>query len=196
MAKETGCYLESNRTVFSFWPFFLWTVPLATVYTLGYWQREHWCGRGILEAVAVPLVLVSVISYGLLAWRRDNEFAKILCVLSLGFFCREWHFAGTSKGIYVLIVIVASWGVIRRKQIARLIKNTPVEIWLWATLLCYMLSQIVARRLFAERHLGILPMEARYHIPLEETMETMAHLLLAITSLLAWRQFDTEKTVI
>ncbi|MHC4386304.1 MAG: hypothetical protein ACYSUG_04865 [Planctomycetota bacterium] len=185
--------LKPRRTVVSFWPFTLWILPFIIVYALGHWELQKWCGREVLEQIALPLVLVSVVSYGLLAWRRGNELAKVLFVLSVGFFCREWHFAGTSKGIYVLIAIVAGWSVYRRKRITALIKDTPVEIWLWAACLCYVLSQVIARRAFGSDHLNILPMEEQYNVEFEETMETLAHLMLAVTSLVAWRQFDAKK---
>ena len=193
MSEIIESHSQPRRTVASFWPFFLWGVPIIAVYTLGYWDLDRWCGREILEQAALPLVLISVVSYGLLAWRRGNEFAKLLLVLSLGIFCREWHFPGTSKGIYVLIVCVIGWGIYQRKKITALIKDTPVEIWIWAAGMCYVMSQLIARRAFGERHLNILPMEDLYHIPLEESVETMAHLILAVTSLFAWHQFDTNE---
>jgi hypothetical protein len=193
MSGKIECHSQPRRTVASFWPFLLWGVPIIAVYTLGYWELDRWCGREILEQIALPLVLISVVSYGLLAWRRGNEFAKVVFVLSLGIFCREWHFSGTSKGIYILIVCVIGWAIYRRKKITALIKDTPVEIWIWAAGLCYVMSQLIARRAFGESHLNILPMEERYHILLEESVETMAHLILSVTSLFAWRQFDTKE---
>jgi len=144
------------------------------------------------EQIALPLVLISVVAYGLLAWCRHNEFSLVMFILSLGFFCREWHFAGTSTGVYVVAAFVGAWLIYRRKEIGTLIKNTPVEVWLWAAFLCYALAQLIARRVFAEKYLGLLPNEEQYHIPLEESMETMAHLMLAATSLAAWRQFGAK----
>lgn len=191
--QEPGNSLGTHRTIFSFWPLLLWVIPFAVVYSLEYWGVGHLCGRRINELIAMPLVLVSVFGYGFLAWRRRNEFSLVMFVLASGFFCREWHFVGTSKGVYVVAAFVGGWFVYRRKQMAALIKNTPVEIWLWATFLCYAMSILISRRIFAERHLGWLPMEELYHISLEETMETMAHLMLAFTCLVAWRQFGAGK---
>ena len=192
MSKKIESHLSPRRTVVSFWPFILWMLPFTAVYSLGYCGFEYLCGRKVNEQVALPLVLISVVGYGLLAWRRGNEFSLIMFILSLGFFFREWHFAGTSQSVYVVAAFVGAWLTYRRKEIGALIKNTPVEIWLWAALLCYALAQLIARRLFAEKYLGLLPNEEQYHIPLEETMETMAHLMLAATSLAAWRQFGTR----
>ena len=191
MSEKIENHLQPRRTVISFWPFLMWILPLITVYTLGqYIPGAQW--RSMNELIALPLVLISVVGYGLLAWRRHNEFALVMFVLSVGFFCREWHFAGTSKGVYVVGAFVGAWFVYRRKEIGSLIKNTPVEIWLWAAFLCYGMSILISRRVFAENHLGLLPMEEQYHIPMEETTETTAHIMLAATCLVAWLQFGKK----
>lgn len=193
MPENMERFLQPRRTVISFWPFLLWILPLIVVYTLGECGLEHLCGRRINEQIALPLVSMSVVGYGLLAWRRHNEFALVMFVLSLAFFCREWHFAGTSKGVYIVAAFVGVWFGYRRKSIGTLIKDTPVEIWLWAALLCYGMSLLISRRVFAEKYTGLLPMEEHYHIPLEESMETMAHLMLAATCLVAWLHFGARK---
>ena len=192
MSKKIESHVYPRRTALSFWPFILWTLPFIAVYSLGHCGLDYLCGRTVNEQIALPLVSISVIGYGLLAWRKQNEFSLVMFILSLGFFCREWHFAGTRKGVYVVAAFVGLWLIYRRKEIGTLIKNTPVEIWLWAAFLCYALAQLIARRVFAEKYLSLLPKEEQYHIPLEETMETMAHLMLAATCFVAWRQFGAE----
>ena len=193
MSENMENLLQTRRSVISFWPFLMWILPLMAVYGLGHLGLGHLCGRRMNELIALPLVLISVVGYGLLAWQRRNEFALVMFVLSLGFFCREWHFAGTSKGVYVVAAFVGIWFVYRRKSIGALIKNTPVELWLWSACLCYGMGVLIARRVFAEKYLGLLPMEEHYHISLEETMETMAHVMLAATCLVAWLQFGARK---
>lgn len=185
--------MEAPRTGRSFWPFLLWLLPFAAVYGFGFWGLLDLLGRTYNEAAAMPLLFVSIVSYGLLAWKKHNEFALILAVLSTAFFLREWHFAGTGTGVYIAAAGVGGWFVYRRRRMNELIKNTPVEIWLWATGLCYLMSQVIARRVFSDEHLGWLPMEDMYHIHLEETMETLAHLMLAFTSYAAWRWFGARE---
>ena len=58
-----------------------------------------------------------------------------------------------------------------------------------ATASSYILSQVIARRVFAEKYLGILPMEGEYHIFFEEVFEVTAHVLMIVTSILAWSLF-------
>lgn len=195
MTKDSHSNLEFRRTPCSFWPFLLWLVPLVAVYSFAQLGLEHVCGRKVNETIALPLVFASVIGYGLLAWRQRNEFAMAMFLLSVGFFCREWHFAGTSKGVYVVAAFVGGWFVYRRKTMNALIKNTPVEIWLWASALCYGMSVLISRRVFGQRNLGLLPREEQYHIPLEETTETMAHVMLLATCIAAWIWFTKKNTI-
>jgi hypothetical protein len=185
--------LKPRRTAVSFWPFILLLLPIITVYTLGHWDRGSLCGRDFNEHIALPLVFLSILGYGAMALRYLNEFLLVMFILSVDFFCREWHFAGTTYGVYMVAAILGCWVLYRRKTIASLIKNTPVEIWLWATAACYLFSVLISRRVFGDGHLGLLPNENLYHIPLEESTETMAHLMLALTCLIAWRQFGKSK---
>jgi len=181
----------SCRPIMSFLPLLAWTLSFVFVYGSEALGHPEIFNKQLNEVVAMPLLFISVVSYALLAWKKRNEFAMAMTVLSVDFFCREWHFAGTSTGVYIVAAFVAVWFLYRHIQMKALIQKTPVEIWLWATGICYLLSQLIARRLFAHNHLGLIPMEAMHHIPLEETMETIAHCMLTITSFIAWRQFGT-----
>ena len=181
----------TNRNIFSFCPMLIVLLPFIYVYATKALGLDYLCSRGSNEIIAMPLVFVSVASFGILVLRKHNEFALIMLLLSVGFFCREWHFAGTSNGIYVVLAIVAGWFVVRRKSIDKLIKGNKVEIWLWATFLCYVAAQLVARRVFSDKYLGFLPREDEYHIFFEETIETTAHLMLMLTSFVSWNQFGS-----
>jgi len=185
--------LKCQRAIKSFWPFVLLLVPIIVVYLLGHWHLERWCGKSVNEHIALPLVFLSVLGYGGLSIYYRNEFLLVMFILSVDFFCREWHFAGTTYGVYMVAAILGCWVMYRRKAIVGSIKKTPVEIWLWATVGCYLLSILISRRVFAPNHLGLLPMEEQFHIPLEESEETMAHIMLALTCLVAWWQFRKSK---
>lgn len=184
--------IKTGRGVLSYWPMLICFLPIIYVYVVKHFGYDGLCSRGNNEMLAMPLVFVSVVSYGLLAWRRKNEFALVMFVLSLGFFCREWHFVGTSNGVYVVLAIVGGWFVYRRKQIGKLIACTRPELWTWASFACYAMAQIVARRVFGPKYLNVLPMEDVYHIFFEETIESTAHIMLAITSFISWKEFFTK----
>jgi hypothetical protein len=193
--NEIGIDTLSVRTIRDFWPFMLWVLPIIIVYgtdALGY---PHLCDKQVTDVMlGLPLLSIPMVSFSLLAWKSRNEFAQALAILSIGFFAREWHFKGTDRGVYVVIAFVLGWFIYRRDVMRALIKNTPVEIWLWATALCYVIEQMIERRVFGENHLNLLPMENIYEVRLEETTELMAHLMLGITSFVAWRQFGTANS--
>jgi hypothetical protein len=180
----------SDRRPLDFWPFMLWMLPIILVYGLGALGYQQLLNKRINDTIAqMPLLGIAVISFGWLAWKTRNEFVIVLTLLSLGFFAREWHFEGTTAGVFVVVAILGAWFVLRIDVMRSLIKNTPVEIWVWATALCYLISQLIAKRVFGPNYLNWLPMERQYEVFLEETTETMAHVMLIITSLVAWRQF-------
>ena len=104
-------------------------------------------------------------------------------MLSGAFFCREWHFAGTSTGVYVVLVLLGFWAFKQRRLFDKFIGKGRFRIWLFSAFATYLLSQLIARRFF--RHL-YLPQEAQLHINLEETVETMAHVMLIVVSFSAW----------
>lgn len=242
MVKDDNTILNEGlrpRNILSFWPMLLCLLPFIYSYIVIYAYTVKGADlnnqdfRSSYEIIALPLVLVSVLSFGLLAWKKRNEFALVMFVLSTGFFCREWHFVGTSSGIYVVLAVVAGWFILRSNSIDKLIKgekverwlaqsksfgklikgtkaetwllrnksfdelikSKKVEIWLWGTFLCYALGQLVARRVFGPKYLNLLPMEDTCHILFEETIESMAHILLAMTSFAAWRQFTAKSAV-
>ena len=110
----------------------------------------------------------------------------ILGCLSAAFLCREIPFAGTSVGVYVALVALVVWVVLWRKRLAAPLEHGQTKSWLLVTAGMYVLSQVIARRVFADRHLGIhmgiLPQEELLHIPMEEVCETVAHICLIVTS--------------
>ncbi|MHC5120847.1 MAG: hypothetical protein ACYSO7_04955, partial [Planctomycetota bacterium] len=65
MSENMENLLQTRRSVISFWPFLMWILPLMAVYGLGHLGFEHLCGRRVNEMIALPLVLISVVGYGL-----------------------------------------------------------------------------------------------------------------------------------
>lgn len=171
------------------WPFLFGPLAIIYVYITKALGLDEFCSRHTTEIIALPLVAVSVLSFLILAWKTKNELAFGMTFLTAAFFCREWHFVGTSNGIYVAIALFAGWFIYRRKHIEDMIRGQRIKIWLFATASCYLLSQIVARRVFAEKYLGLLPLEGEYHIFFEESLEVAGHILMIITSIVAWLTF-------
>jgi hypothetical protein len=118
------------------------------------------------------------------AYLFRSEFHLFMASICAAFFCREWHFAGTSKGIYVALVVFAVWAVKRKVKFEKIVGNGWLKVWLIAVFVTYFLSQLIARRVFRYVY---LPREAELHISLEETVETAAHLMMIVACFMAWK---------
>ena len=183
---------ESKKRLY-WWPFLFGPAAIVYVYIAKAFGLDGLCSRYSNEIIAMPLVGISFVSFFVLACKTKNEFVIGMTFLVAAFFCREWHFAGTSTGVYVAIAVFAGWFIYRREHIERMIRGRKVKIWLFAVASCYLLSQLVARRVFSERHLGLLPFEEEYHISLEETLEAAGHIAMIITSIAAWLTFYPKR---
>jgi hypothetical protein len=124
--------------------------------------------------------------YWTAAIRYRSEFHLLLAALTLGFFFREWHFEGTSGGVYLVVLGCVAWAALRRNQLANTYNGGRTRYWLISAIATYVLSQLIARRVFSASELDLLPYEAVLHISLEETVENVAHLMMLMTGIVAW----------
>lgn len=153
------------------------------VYVAEYFHQQEIFSRGTNESMALFFLGISLINFILQAGVFRSQFHLFMGCLSGSFFCREWHFAGTSTGVYVALVLLGIWAFKQRRLFGKFIRKDWFRILLFSTFATYLLSQLIARRVF--RHL-YLPQEAQLHINLEETVETTAHVMLIIVSFAAW----------
>jgi hypothetical protein len=138
----------------------------------------------MLERPAPYLVGLAAILYIIRTAVTRNPLHMLLAALTVSFTMREFHFFGTGRGIYVALAIIVVWGVLWRDRIADPLTDWRHTSWLIATFAVYLLSQIIARRAFR----GI-PGEHEIHRPLEECVETIAHLMFIVTALMgSWRR--------
>jgi hypothetical protein len=168
---------------FYWWPLLLGPIAMVLVYIANGTDTEGLFSSRTNEGMALILVGTSVVLFALQAIIFRSEFHLFMAVLCAAFFCREWHFYGTSRGIYIALVLLGIWAVIRRVDFARIVGNGHLKIWIVTMMATYLLSQLIARRVF--KHIPILPNEAHLHIPLEETMETLAHLTMIVVCIIA-----------
>ncbi len=183
---KAGCKCHSDgdkKCLCRWWPLIMGPVAMVMVYVAQALSPEQIAWRGANESMALILVGISVVGFGIQAIKYKQEFQFFMLALCAAFFCREWHFAGTSNGIYVALGVLAVWFFKRHHQIDGFFKGNAVEPWFWATFSCYALSQIIARRVFRYVY---LPGEEEMHIYLEESVETMAHVVMAITCFVSW----------
>ena len=105
-------------------------------------------------------------------------------MLAVALLCREIHFAGTHHGIYVALAAISLWAWYWRERLSVPFNRGPLRPLLLSSFAVYIFSQLIARRIFR----GILPDEARLHIPLEEVAENVGHLVLLATALVSGYQ--------
>ena len=176
----------SQSRILQRWPFLLGPLGILYVYYLDAVGLGDLAGRQPNELLAMPIIGLASLVYWTAAIRDRSEFHLLLAVLTLGFFFREWHFEGTSMGVYIVVLACVAWATLRRKQLAPSYYQGNTRYWLMAALATYVLSQLVARRVFAAHNLDLLPNEDALHITLEETLENVAHLMMLVTSVVAW----------
>lgn len=166
------------------WPLLLGPAAMLLVYIAYLYHLERFFSRRINEDIALILLCIALINFCLQACVFRSNFYLFMACLSGAFFCREWHFYGTSIGIYVVLALLAFWWIKQKDVFDRSIGNGRFRIWLVAVFVTYLLSQLIARRVFRYVHLSF---EGHLHTHLEESVETAAHLMLIAASFTAWK---------
>jgi hypothetical protein len=139
---------------------------------------------GLLEKrpheLIAPPILCLVVGFCARRAMLDNDlFFAWLTGLAAVFLVREVHFTGSDPITGVGLVLLVVWAALRRRALLDALLAWRHAPWLYATVLCYLLSQLVARRAFKS-----LPGEKGLHVGLEELLETAAHLLFLLTAVL------------
>jgi hypothetical protein len=166
------------------WPLLLGPIAMLLVYVARLTHQEQIVSRHSNESIALILLSIPLAGFLIQAFLFRSGFHLFMASMCAAFFCREWHFPGTSKGIYIALTLLAFWAVRRKQTFVKIIGNGRFKIWLIATFWTYLLSQLIARRVFRYVY---LPREAELHIFLEETVETIAHLMMIVVCFIAWK---------
>jgi hypothetical protein len=185
--QEVNCKSTGVKEKYGhWWPLLLGPLAMVLVYVAEMTGHQWFVGRGTNENIALVLLSVSVVGFLVQAIIYRSEFLCFMLALCGAFFCREWHFPGTSKGIYVCLAVLGFWAFKRSEKFKVFMDNKRLSIWIWSTFGTYLLSQLIARRVFRDLY---LPLEEELHISLEESVETMAHLMMIATCFIIWNFF-------
>jgi len=167
----------------------LWLVPPAVLVGWVAWANTwgyHPALPAWLETAAIWLVSGGTVVFAVRTFVTRNPLHLIVTVLAANLLCREIHFAGTTAGVFVVGGLCVAWAVLWRRKIARAARDRRFVSWLLAALWAYLLSQMVAKRVFSARHLGWIPNEQAIHTSVEEVVETAAHLMFLARGARAW----------
>ena len=161
-------------------PAILASVLFSRFYPDAFHKLQWW-----LEYPAPYMIALVAAMYLIRAVRTSNPLYIILVALTISLTCREFHFTGTHRGIYVALIGIAVWVGVWHKRMHRPLRDFRHTSWLLATMAAYVLSQVIARRAFR-----FIPGEQAIHRSLEECAETIAHVMFIVTSLVGtWRRY-------
>ncbi len=134
------------------------------------------------EALAIGLMSMVVIATSTSLLLKRKYVDIMFFAVSAAFLCREIHFYGTHKGVYIAVLAVAVWAFFKQKEIFKEFNQNIILKRVWTgTMLAYFITLLIQRRAF--RH--ILPAESDLHIYLEEITENIAHLFFYFTALIS-----------
>ena len=180
------------------WAFF----PVILAVLIGYWCHSQGITQEkvkyysefaavVLMALTVLIFLIRVVLYKL-------KLDIVFFIVSVGFLCREIHFVGTDTGVVVVAVvagILAWWW--RDDILDELADKNQLKAVIFCMCWSYLVTLMIQRRAFSERHLALLPDEGLVHITLEEITENAAHLAFFAIGVVAFfyhkKQEDAER---
>jgi len=161
----------------------LLAVGPATILFVYFAHAQNWVvvSKAPNEVYALCILPLALLVFLARARHEHNVLYGLLAGFALAAWLREWHFAWTHHGIYLMLALLIFLGWWWRERLLVQIRDGNLLAWLSNTMLVYFLGVLVARRVFRE----LLPNEEAINTPLEEFMENMAHSLLLLTALLA-----------
>ena len=135
-----------------------------------------------LMSMVTLIMLIRVIIY-------HYHLDIILFALSVSFLCREIHFTGTHKGIYVALTLILIWGFFWRKHLFKDFASSKIlKLFFAGMVWTYTLAILIQRRALR----GIIPYERKLHIPLEEVGENVSHLFFIAVALLCFTLYKKQ----
>lgn len=155
----------------------------ATILFVYFAHAQNWpvVATALNEVYALCILPLAALIFLARARREHNTLYALMAGFALAAWLREWHFAWTHHGIYLMLVLLFFLAWWWRERIRVQIRYGNLRAWLSGTMLVYFISVLIARRVFRD----LLPNEEAINTPLEEFMENVAHSLLLLTGLLA-----------
>lgn len=158
-------------------------------------ETKYWKGSNETAAIFIMSATVAIFLLRTILFRQPYDY--LLLALSIAFLCREIHFQGTSKGVYVAVAIIGVWAWIWRDSIldameGKITLKTAVAGMIWS----YFISIIIQRRVFKHIPLGdgFHNFEHSVHVALEEVTENASHLMFFAVGLLGgWKFGDASE---
>jgi len=161
----------------SYWPVLLGPATILAVYVAFDLGVEKELQKGPLEVAAIVLTGFALLCWGVQAQRSRDAVAILVSFLALAFLQREIHFPGSDEILIVMGLVLLGWVYAWWDRLAEPLALGHRWPWLAATGLTYLLSQLVARRVFSG-----FPLEKELHVWVEEAVENTAHVMLVVSA--------------
>ena len=139
------------------------------------------------EGIALWLMGVTSALFLLRTVLFRTKLDMVLLALSASFLCREIHFTGTHKGIYIALAIIGVWTWLWRD---RLLEEVDGKKQLKVAVFCmcwsYLVAILIQKRVFKETRIPLLPNENELHDSLEEVTENFSHAAFFLVGLVSF----------
>ncbi len=176
--KTQTVFYDWLRLVFSYRGIWCFTPAVFTIFFV-YWAEVYFKPLILKtpnEVLAIFLMSIVVALFLTRSFRYRLEIDYILLIWGLNFLCREIHFAGTGKAVYIVTVFLVVWVIYRKDYILANIENAKLfQLALTGTIFTYFIAILIQRRVFTPERIPLLPNEQLMHVALEEVMENVAH---------------------
>ena len=185
ITAEVSTWFKQVFHIKNFWILLPSLIPLLLVYVVHHFNIYPWIiTRDFNENIALWLVLMIFLILLTKSLISRDSLIIYLTVLALVFFIRELNdtvltlFGDTylfksKKLVDLLLVGMGLWALGWNKRLFDCFNRSRIlKVSFFGVLWTYLFSQLIARRVFRV----IFPDESLLHIPMEETVETFAHL--------------------
>lgn len=156
-------------------PYWVWPLPVILgLAIIAFMQTPlGWVTEKPYQEIIAPTVigLAACLSLFVHRW-AGTTFTLILACFCWALFLREIRIPGSSKGMYASLVILAYWASLRRDELRTYLARQPVASLLAAAAWTYFFT-----KLLDQHHLNFLPRYYDWNNNVEESLETLAHLM-------------------
>jgi len=173
------------------------------VYAVNHFDVYPWLTTKIFHENCAPWLVLSIfVIFLATSFISRDSLVIFLTVLALVFLVRELNsttfslFGGeylfkSKKLVDCLLVGMVLWAIGWHERLfVSFNRSITFKVLLSGVLWTYLFSQLIARRVFRD----IFPDERLLHVPMEETVETAAHLFFIVCALFCLFYFSSRKT--
>ena len=170
---------RKSHWLLNWWPLAVPLLGILAVYLADAMQWNHLIAKQPHETAALVLLSVALLVSTLRLIISRDRLHLVMTVAIAAMLCREIHFAGTHRGIYIAAALVALWCILWHRSLLKLVRNQPKGRWIVIAAWAYIAALLIQRRACK-----FLPDEQRLHVRLEEVLENIAHLFMIILALI------------